>query len=66
MITVCLVESYFGKETLYTAKTAQTDRKTISADYTFKVSANIRIMLQGKWIKFYDALFIVPNEKRKP
>ena len=48
MITTCLVESYFSKETLYTAKMAQTDAKTISADHTFKVSANIAIMLQRK------------------
>ena len=44
---------------------AQTDAKTISADHTFKVSANIGIMLKGKWIKFCDALFIVLNEKGK-
>ena len=66
MITACLVESYFSKETFYTAKMAQTDAKTISADHTFKVSANIGIMLQGKWTKLYDALFIVLNEKGKP
>ena len=65
MITACLVESYFSKETFYTTKMAQTDAKTISADHTFKVSANIGIMLQGKWIKLYDALFIVLNRKGK-
>ena len=66
MITACLVEIYFSKETLYTAKMAQTDVKAVSADHTFKVSANICIMLQGKWIKLYDALFIILNEKGKP
>ena len=37
VIPACLVESYFSKETLHTAKMAETDAKTISADYPFKV-----------------------------
>ena len=45
---------------------AYTDAKSVSADHTFKVSANIGIMLQGKCIKLYDALFIVLNKKGKP
>ena len=48
MITACLVESYFSNDTLYTAKMAQSDAKSVSADHIFKVSVNIEIMLQGK------------------
>ena len=65
MATVCLGESYFIKEALYAVKMVQTEAKVISADHPFKVSANIGIMLQGMWIKLYDALLIVLNEKGK-
>ena len=65
MLTACLVESYFIKEASYAVKMVQTEAKVISADHPFKVSANIGIMLQGMWIKLYDALLIVLNEKGK-
>ena len=65
MVTACLVESYFIKEALYAVKMVQTEAKVISADHTFKVSAKIGIMLQGMWIKLYDALLIALNEKGK-
>ena len=65
MVTACLVESYFSKEALYAVETVQTEAKVISADHLFKVSANIGIMLQGMWIKLYDTLLIVLNEKGK-
>ena len=65
MVTACLVESYFSKEALYAVKMAQTEAKVISADHPFKVSDNIGIMLQGMWIKLYDALLIVLNGKGK-
>ena len=63
MVTACLVESYFSKEALYAVKMAQTEAKVISADHPFKVSANIGIMLQGMWIKLYDALLIVSMKR---
>ena len=65
MVTACLVDSYFSKEAFYAVKMAQTEAKFISADHPFKLSANIGIMLQGMWIKLYDALLIVVNEKGK-
>ena len=65
IVTACLVEIYFSKEALYAVKMVQTEAKVISADHPFKVSANIPIMLQGMWIKLYDALLIVLNEKGK-
>ena len=65
MVTASLVESYFSKEALYAVKMVQTEAKVISADHPFKVSGNISIMLQGMWIKLYDALLIVLNEKVK-
>jgi len=36
---------------------------TLSADHTFKVSANIGLWCNRKWIKLYDSLFIVMNER---
>ena len=65
MVTASLVESYFSKEALYAVKMVQTEAKVISADHPFKVSGSISIMLQGMWIKLYDALLIVLNEKVK-
>ena len=35
---------------------------TLSADHTFKASANIRLWCNGRWIQLYDSLFIVMNE----
>ena len=34
----------------------------LSADHTFKVSANTAFWCKGKWIQLYDSLFIVMNE----
>ena len=65
MVTACLVDSYFSKEALYAVKMAQAEAKFTSADHPFKVSANTSIMLQGMWVKLYDALLIVLNEKGK-
>ena len=65
MVTACLVDSYFSKDALHAVKMAQTEAKFTSADHPFKVSANIGIMLQGMWIKLFDALLIFLNEKGK-
>ena len=35
----------------------------LSADHTFKVSSNIGIIKDGQWLKIYDSLFLVMNEK---
>ena len=35
----------------------------LSADDTFKVSANIGAWSQGVWVKQFDSLFTVLNEK---
>ena len=35
----------------------------LSADHTFKVSANIGVCSQGAWVKQFDSLFTVLNEK---
>ena len=34
----------------------------LSADHTFKVSANIGFHVSGKWVKLFDSLFIVMNQ----
>ena len=34
----------------------------LSADHTFKVSANIGIVKDGHWMKIYDSVFLVMNE----
>ena len=35
----------------------------LTADHTFKVATNIGIVRDGKWLKMFDSLFIVLNEK---
>ena len=35
----------------------------LSADHTFKVSANIGAWFQGVWVKQFDSVFTVLNEK---
>lgn len=35
----------------------------LSSDHTFKVSANVGFWHRGTWIKLYDSLFYVLNEK---
>ena len=52
----------FEKEHLYHKRMCQMRAPSLSADHTFKVSANIGFWCEGKWIQLYDSLFIVMNE----
>ena len=55
--TACFIQDYFAKEHLYSRRMCW-----LSADHTFKVSANIGLWCNGKWIQLYDSIFIVMNE----
>ena len=60
--THCCIMGYFAIEHLYDKRMFQTRAFPLSADHTFKVSANIGFWCEGKWIQLYDSLFIVMNE----
>ena len=60
--TCCYIMGYFEKEHLYHKRMCQMRASSLSADHTFKVSANIGFWCEGKWIQLYDSLFIVMNE----
>ena len=60
--TCCYIMGYFEKEHLYHRRMCQMRASSLSADHTFKVSANIGFWCEGKWIQLYDSLFIVMNE----
>ena len=61
--TACYIHDYFSKEHLYKQIMTEMTACTLSADHTFKVSANIGLWCNRKWIKLYDSLFIVMNER---
>lgn len=60
--TACYIHDYFSKEHLYEQRMTEMTACTLSADHTFKVSANIGLWCNRKWIKLYDSLFIVMSE----
>lgn len=60
--TACYIHNYFKKEHLYARRMRQMTANSLSADHTFKVSANIGFWFRGKWVQLYDSLFIVKNE----
>lgn len=59
----CFVAAFFRNELLYKRElTAISVGSAISFDHTFKIAANIGYTREdGKWIKQYDALFVVMN-----
>ena len=62
IVSACYMHDYFKKEHLYVRRMCQMTAESLSADHTFKVSANVGLWLRGKWVKLYDSLFIVMNE----
>ena len=62
IVSACYMHDYFKKEYLYARRMCQMTAESLSADHTFKVSANVGLWLRGKWVKLYDSLFIVMNE----
>ena len=63
LITNCFLRCYFEQEHMYSQRMSQLPCVWLSADHTFKVSANIGAWFQGVWVKQFDSLFTVLNEK---
>ena len=63
MVTNCFLRSYFELEHMYSHRMSELPCIWLSADHTFKVSANIGAWSQGVWVKQFDSLFTVLNEK---
>lgn len=65
LITRAFLRAFSECEGMYTRHTASHCGHWLSADHTFKVSANIGYWSNQKWIKLYNAVFIVMNEENK-
>ena len=50
---------------MYTHNMASQYGKWLSADHTFKISANIGYWQNKQWVKLYNSVFIVMNEDNK-
>ena len=61
-ITNCFVRAYFEFEHMYAQHMSDIPFSWLSADHTFKVSANIGFWHRGIWVKQYNSLFCVLNE----
>ena len=65
VITNSFLRSYFEREHMFSKRMSQLPCVWISAGDAFKVSANIGSWVQGVWVKQYDSLFTVLNEKEQ-
>ena len=65
LITNCFLRCYFEQEHKYSQRMSELPCVWLSADHTFKVSANIGAWFQGVQVKQFDSLFTVLNEKRQ-
>lgn len=65
LITRAFLRAFSECEGMYTRHTASHCGHWLSADHTFKVSANIGYWSNQKWIKLYNAVFIVMDEENK-
>lgn len=63
VITNCFLRCYFEQEHMYSQRMSELLCVWLSADHTFKVSVNIGTWCQGVWVKQFDSLFTVLNEK---
>ena len=63
VITNCFFRCYFEQEHVYSQCMSELRCIWLSADHTFKVSPNIGAWCQGVWVKQFDSLFTVLNEK---
>ena len=63
LVINCFLRSYFELEHMYSHRMSELPCIWLSADHTFKVSANIGAWSQGVWVKQFDSLFTVLNEK---
>ena len=51
--TCCYIMGYFEKEHVYHKRMCQMRASSLGSDHTFKVSANIGFLCEGKWIQLY-------------
>lgn len=65
LITRAFLGAFSECEGMYTQHMASHCGHWLSADHTFKVFANIGYWSNRKWIKLYNAVFIVMNEENK-
>ena len=65
LITRAFLRAFSECEGMYIQHMASHFGHWLSADHTFKVSANIGYWSNQKWIKLYNAVFIVMNEENK-
>ena len=65
LITRAFLQALSECEGMYTQHMASHCGHWLSADHTFKVFANIGYWSNQKWIKLYNAVFIVMNEENK-
>ena len=63
LITRAFLRAFSQCEDMYTQHMASHCGHWVSADHTFKVSANIGYLSNQKWVKLYNAVFIVMNEE---
>ena len=55
--------AYLEFEDLYSQRMTELPCVWLLADHIFKVSANIGVWKEGVWLKQFDSLFTVLNEK---
>ena len=65
LITRAFLRAFSECEGMYIQHMASHFGHWLSAGHTFKVSANIGYWSNQKWIKLYNAVFIVMNEENK-
>ena len=65
LITRAFLRAFTECENMYTQHMASQIGKWLSADHTFKISANIGYWKNKQWVKLYNSVFIVMNECNK-
>ena len=65
LITRAFLRAFTECENMYTQHMASQYGKWLSADHTFKISANIGYWQNKQWVKLYNSVFIVMNEDNK-
>ena len=65
LITRAFLRAFSDCENMYTQHMASQYGKWLSADHTFKISANIGYWQNKRWVKLYNSVFIVMNEENK-
>ena len=63
LLRQCFVVHFEAYKKTYQQELDKIPFKSLSFDHTFKVATNIGYWKDNKWIKVYDSLFILMNEK---